>query len=385
MMTDITERGDRERAEIVHPDPINENAQRYEIIDTDVHFLPDWDVLRGYMPEPFRSKLTRYPLVGADFSPQYSTGVMGTGQEVLGTARTAEDMLKTMDELNTDTVMLVPGFQRPQSLYHKAWVSVLSAAYNDYLVDKVLPASDRIKAEIMVNHRDPEAGAAEIKRVGDQDGFISVYTEYGGNYEPIGTADHDPIFEAAVERDLAITIHAGCFWQQMTPVHQGTRTWTELLGIASCGITMASVGAMIMQGLFDKFPDLHITVKEGGFWWIPEFALRGDDFYLSHPGDISLVERKVEAGEEFLAKLPSEYLFENFRFSSQPMCLPKDPKHFQMLWELCKGEDMLLYSSDWPHATFDPPNWVFENALITEEARVKILSGNARTWFPRLG
>jgi predicted TIM-barrel fold metal-dependent hydrolase len=383
-MSEIRSNKSRAQAEIVSPDPINENASRYEIIDTDVHFLPDWDVLRSYMPEPFKSKLTRYPLVGADFSPQYSTGVMGTGQDVMGTARTAEDVLKMMDELHTDMVMLVPGFQRPQSLYHKSWVSVLSAAYNDYLADKVLPASERIKAEIMINHRDPAAGAAEVKRIGDAPGFISVYTEYGGNYEPVGTAPHDPIFAAAVERDLAVTIHAGCFWQQMSPIHQGTRTWTELLGIASVGITMASVGAMILQGLFDKFPDLHITVKEGGFWWLPEFALRGDDFYLSHPGDVSLVERKVEAGEEFLAKLPSEYLFENFRFSSQPMCLPSDPKHFQMLWELCRGEDMLLYSSDWPHATFDPPNWIFENALISEEARVKILSANARNWFPRL-
>jgi len=384
-MSEVTARGDREPAVVVQPDPIHEAAQRYEIIDTDVHFLPDWDVLRGYMPEPFRSKLTRYPLVGADFSPQYSTGIMGTGQDVMGTARTAQDMLNAMDTLNTDTVMLVPGFQRPQSLYHKSWVSVLASAYNDYLADKVLPATDRIKAEIMINHRDPAAGAAEIKRIGDHPGFISVYTEYGGNYEPVGTADHDPIFEAATERDLAVTIHAGCFWQQMTPIHQGTRTWTELLGISSISFTMASVGAMIMQGLFDKFPDLHITVKEGGFWWLPEFALRSDEFYLSHPGDVSLVERKIEAGEEFLNKLPSEYLFENFRFSSQPMCLPKNPKHFKMLWELCKSEDMLLYSSDWPHATFDPPNWIFENALITEEARVKILSSNSRAWFPRLG
>ena len=384
-MADITTHGDRERAEIVQPDPINENAKNYEIIDTDVHFLPDWEDLRKYMPEPYRSKLTRYPLVGADFSPQYATGVMGTGQDVLGTASNAESLIETLDSLSTDTVMLVPGFQRPQSLYQKSWVSVLASAYNDFLANEVLPVSDRIKAEIMVNHRNPQAGADEIKRIGDHPGFISVYTEYGGNYEPIGTADHDPIFEAAVERDLAVTIHAGCFWQQMTPVHQGTRTWTELLGIASCGLTMTWVASMIMQGLFDKFPSLHITVKEGGFWWIPEFALRADDFYLSHPGDVSLVERKVEAGEQYLNKLPSEYLFEHFRFSSQPMCLPKDAKHFQMLWELCRGEDMLLYSSDWPHATYDPPNWIFENALISEEARRKILSENARAWFPRLG
>ena len=51
---------------------------------------------------------------------------------------------------------------------------------------------------------------------------------------------------------------------------------------------------------------------------------------------------------------------------------------------LCKGEDWLLYSSDWPHATFDPLNWVF-NAAISEDGRKKILSENAKGWIRRLG
>ena len=50
---------------------------------------------------------------------------------------------------------------------------------------------------------------------------------------------------------------------------------------------------MIMQGLFDKFPSLHVIIQEGGFWWLPEFMARADDYYLSHPGDIRLVERKL--------------------------------------------------------------------------------------------
>lgn len=383
-MADVMTRDGRERAEIVQPESITKKVQDYEIIDTDIHFLPDWDVLRGYMPEPYRSKLTKYPQVGADFSPQYAIGKAGTGQDVLGRAETADDILKAMDSMGTNTVMLVPGFQRPQSFYHSRWVTVLASAYNDYLVEQVLPVSDRIKAELMINHRDPADGAAEIERVGDNPGFVSVYTEYGGNYEPIGTAKHDCIFDATVKRDLVLTIHAGCFWQQFSPIHQGTRTWTELLGIASVGVTMAWVGSMIMQGLFDKYPTLRVLVKEGGFWWIPEFALRADDFYLCHPGDIALCERKVEAGEEFLNRLPSEYLWDHFRFSSQPMCIPKDEKSFQQLWELCRAEDMLLYSSDWPHATYDPPNWLFDNNVVTEQARKKILSENSKAWFPSL-
>ena len=56
---------------------------------------------------------------------------------------------------------------------------------------------------------------------------------------------------------------------------------------------------------------------------------------------------------------------------------------FKALMTLCRGEDWLLYSSDWPHATFDPLNWVF-NAAISEQGRRKILSENARAWIPRL-
>jgi predicted TIM-barrel fold metal-dependent hydrolase len=235
----------------------------------------------------------------------------------------------------------------------------------------------------MINHRNPADGAAEIRRVGAHPGFVGVYTEFGGNYEPIGTARHDPIFEAAVEHDLVVTSHIGMFWQKATPLAEGTRTWTELVGISAVSISIAYVGSMIMQGLFDKYPTLRMVIKEGGFWWLPEFMARADDYYLSHPGDIRLVERKLESGEKFLSKLPSEYFESNIRFSSQPMCFPRSPEHFKLLMTICKGEDWLLYSSDWPHATFDPLNWVF-NSVISEAGRRKILSENARGWIKRL-
>ena len=54
------------------------------------------------------------------------------------------------------------------------------------------------------------------------------------------------------------------------------------------------------------------------------------------------------------------------------MCFPKQDLHFKYLMEMCRGEDFLLYSSDWPHATFDPLNWVF-NPHVSEEGRRKIL------------
>jgi predicted TIM-barrel fold metal-dependent hydrolase len=374
---------ERELARRIKPNPIDRRAAAYDVIDTDFHFVPDWEALRRYMPEPFRTELNRYPLVGSDYSPKYAIGIDGTGQDVLGRASSAADVLKVLDEIGVGTVVLSPGFQRPQSMFHPQMVTVLAAAFNDYLVREVFPQSSRIRASIMINHRDPDAGAAEIRRVGDHPQFVGVYTEFGGNYEPIGTARHDPIFQAAAERDLAVILHIGTFWQQFTPLAQGARTWTELVGISSVATCMAFTGSMIMQGLFDKFPQLRIVLQEGGFWWLCDFMARADDYYLNHPGDIQLVERKVEMGERFLRKLPSEYFESNIRFSSQPVCMPRNPRHFKSLMELCRGEDFLMYSSDWPHATFDPLNWVFDPA-VSEEGRAKILGGTARAWYPRL-
>lgn len=373
----------REKATRVKPDPIDPRGRAMEVVDTDFHFLPDWNELRKYMKEPFKSVAKSYPPVGGDYGPAYALDLEGTGQETQGRARTAADILRVIDDIGVDTVIVSPGFQRPQSMFLQTLLNATCSAYNDYLINEVLPVSPRIKCEIMVNHRNPVEGAKEIRRVGATKGFVSVYTEFGGNYEPLGSSKHDPIFEAAAEHNLVVTSHVGAFWQQFTPLHQGARTWTELFGIASCGISMSYIASMIMQGLFDKWPDLRIILKEGGFWWMPEFQARSDDFYLNHPGDIQLTERKLEAGEKFLSKMPSEYFESNIRFASQPMCVPKNMQHFKLLMDMCKGEDMLLYSSDWPHATFDPLNWVFETP-ISEEGRKKILADNAKAWFRRL-
>jgi len=122
---------ERELARRTKPNPIDGRAAAYDVIDTDFHFVPDWEALRRYMPEPFRTELNRYPLVGSDYSPKYAIGMDGTGQDVLGRASTAADVLKVLDEIGVGTVILSPGFQRPQSMFHPQMVSVLASAFND--------------------------------------------------------------------------------------------------------------------------------------------------------------------------------------------------------------------------------------------------------------
>lgn len=371
-------------AERVRPDPIHPQARVWEVIDTDFHLLPEFETLRKFMPEPFRTKLQRYPQVASEYSPDAAISKVGTGQSVHGEAHTGEDVLRVLDEIGVDTVILTPGFQRPQSIFNEPLITAVVRAYNDYLIQEVLPVSDRIKAQIMINQRDPKAGAEEIHRVGENQQFVGVYSEFGGCNEPIGSAKHDPIFDALAEFDLPLAVHIATFWQPSSPLAMGTRTWVECLAIATMGTAMATMGSMILQGLFDKYPGQKILLQEGGFWWIIDFMLRVDEMYLDHPGDIQLVERKLESGEKFLNKLPSEYLLDHFRFSTQPMCKPKKIQEFRSLLQMTHAEELMLYSSDWPHATFDPVNWVFETRALSDSMRRRILSENAKELYKRL-
>lgn len=374
-----------ERAETVRPDPINPKIRAIEVIDTDFHFTPSWEQTRAYLKEPFKSRLFSYPATGGEYNPEPANRRPGGGQDALGSARNANDVLRVLDRNGVDTVILNPGYNRPNAIYNEPVISAVSGAYNQLLAEEVLPASGRIKGSILINQRDPKAGAAEIRRHGDNPDFVAVYAEFGPVYEPLGSAKHDPIFDALDEFDLPLIIHGSGFWPTSSQLAAGTRTWTELLGGCWPATCQTYVSSMIMQALFDKYPDQMILVNEGGLWWVSELGARLDEFYRDHPGDIALVERKLELEETYLNRMPSEYLFDNFRFSTQPMIIPKNRKHFGWMMEMCRGEDMFLYSSDWPHQTFDPANWVVENDdVLPEETQKKILSGNARKLFKRL-
>ena len=374
-----------ERAEAIQPDPIDPRIRTMEVIDTDFHFTPPWDTIRGYLKEPFKSLLFHFPVGGLEYNPEPANEKPGVGQDTHGTAATGADVIAILDQFGTDIVVLNPGYNRPQSIFNEPVIAAIAAAHNDYLIEKVFPVSDRIKANLMICHRDPQMGADEIRRVGHHRQFVGVYSSFSSLYEPLGNAKYDPILDAMRDFDLVLTAHSEGFFPHFSPLWTGARTWIELFGNAPAGNAMAHLAAMIVQGMFDKYPAQKVIFQEGGYWWIPDLMLRLDDFYLGAAGDIALVERKLAAGERKLHKMPSQYILDNVRFSTQPITMPKNRKHFAWLLELCHADELFCFSSDWPHQTMDPANWVVENPdCIPEDMQRKLLSGNARKLYARL-
>jgi predicted TIM-barrel fold metal-dependent hydrolase len=370
---------------IAAPDFINPKIRTMDVVDTDFHFSPTWASIRKHLKEPFKRLLHRFPKGSQEYSPEAAFEKERKGAKDRPVPETAADVLDIMDKFGTDTVILNPGYDRPQTLFNEPSITAIAAAHNDYLINEVFPVSDRIKANIMICQRDPQRGADEIRRVAHHPQFVGVYTSFGALFESIGTAKHDPILDAMQEHDLVLSSHTEGFFNHFTPLWTGSRTWVELFGNAPVGACMAHLAAMVMQGMFDKYPQQKVVFQEGGYWWLPDLMLRLDDFYLAAPGDIALVERKLEAGEQHLRKMPSEYILENVRFSTQPISIPKNRKHFAWLLEMCHADELFCFSSDWPHSTMEPANWVVENPdCIPEAMQRKILSGNARSLYTRL-
>ena len=284
---------EREKAEAVSPDPINPKIRQMEVIDTDFHFTPSWKTIRSYLKEPFQSLLFHYPVGSLEYNPEPANEKPGVGQDTHGIAATGADVIKILDQFGTDTVILNPGYNRPQSIFNEPMIAAIAAAHNDYLIKEVFPVSPRIKASLMICHRDPFMGAEEIRRVGHHKQFVTVYSSFSALYEPLGNAKFDPILDAMQEFGLTLTCHSEGFFPHFTPLWNGARTWIELFGNAPAGNCMAHLAAMIVQGMFDKYPNQKVIFQEGGYWWLPDFMLRMDDFYLGSGGDIALVERKL--------------------------------------------------------------------------------------------
>jgi predicted TIM-barrel fold metal-dependent hydrolase len=376
---------DRERATAVEIDPINPKIRAMEVIDTDFHFSPSWKILHRYLKEPFKRLLYSYPLTSMDYNPEPANEKPGVGQDTHGQAQTGADVIRILDQFAIGTVVLNPGLNRPGHMFNEPVIAAVASAYNDYMMAEVFPVSPRIKANIMVCQRDPHAAAAEIRRVAHHPQFMGVFTEFSALFEQIGHAKFDPLLDAAKDYDLAITAHSSGFFPHFTPLWLGASTWIELFGNAPAGNCMAHVAAMIIQGMFDKYPDQMVLFQEGGYWWIPDLKLRLDDFYMGSGGDIALVARKLATGERKLKKLPSEYFASNVRFSTQPVTIPKNRKHFAYLLELCDAKNLFCYSSDWPHQTLDPASWVVEHPdCIDEDMQKRILSGNAKAMYKRM-
>lgn len=247
---------------------------------------------------------------------------------------------------------------------HTEFDAAVARAINNWMVPTWLESDSRFLASIIVGYDDPALAAEEIERWGSDPRFVQVYLRQGTR-EPIGRRRYWPIFEAAERHGLTIGMHFGAISGNPLTSAGWPSYYIEEHAVTPA-VFQSHIISLICEGVFERFPKLKFVCIESGFAWLPSLMWRLDKQW-----------RRLGAEMPHVERLPSETIREHIRLTTQPMEEPDKFAHLLQTIEHFGSDDMLIYSSDYPHWDYDAPDRAIR-ATMPDELRRKIFSENAR-------
>ncbi|WP_214367555.1 amidohydrolase family protein [Pseudonocardia sp. H11422] len=348
------------------------------IVDCDVHnAVPNDAALRPYLSSRWRDHMDQ---VGArTFSP-YEAGYVYPKVSPGGGARTDAwppggglpgsdlDFMREqlLDRYGIDLAIL-NCLYRAAEQRNEDYGAALARAVNDWQVEHWLERDSRLRASITVTFESPELAAEEIRRAAaSHDGFVQVLL-FPRTLAPLGRRRYWPIYDAAQECGLPVGIH----FASTTGAPITSAGWPSFYiedHTAMSVAFQAQVTSLIFDGVLDRFGQLKIVLVEGGFAWVPPLMWRLDGLY-----------HRLGAEVPDLQRLPSEYLRDRVRITTQPIEEPERPADLLDLIDEI-GRDILMFSTDYPHWDFDHPQRAFQTTLPAD-VHERIMRGNALDYY----
>ena len=344
---------------------------KYGIIDCDIHPFPRPGALNKYLSERWRKHIAEYgqfsagPYAGRGTYPRFQPFLSRRDSFPPDGSPPGSDVdfmrEQLLDAYNIAYGVLEPLLGGNYSRNLDA-AAALSSAMNDWQAAEFVDPEPRLRASILIAADDPKAAVAEIeKRAGD---WRFCQIQLGSKTsEPIGRRRYWPIFEAALKHGFSIGLHVGGT-QSSAPSPGG---WPQFYAEEHQMLThsmMNQTASLILEGVFDVFPDLKVVMIEGGFGWVPQLGWRMDANWAKMRSEVPDLKRK-----------PSEYLRTNLWYATQPVEEPEHPDDLRQIFEWI-GWDRMVYSSDYPHWDFDDPHlaWRFQ---MTDVEKRNLLHDNA--------
>lgn len=322
------------------------NLSLQPIVDCDVHVvLPGMDDLMPHLAPQWREAIAQRGI------PEIETNTYPNGSPLTTRSdwrsQTAPhhavglDRLVTegMDAFGTDIAICncLYGFQMLNS---EDMGQAFARAINDWMVTEWLDKEPRLRASIVVPMQNPDMCVDEITRCADDDRFVQVLLLAMGDM-PLGKRYHWPIFAAAERHGLPIALHAGSMYRH--PVTGIGWPTYHVQDYASQSLAMQTqLTSLICEGVFQKFPDLKVVMSESGFTWLPAYLWRLDKYWQGLRMEVP-----------WLTVSPSEIVRSNVRFTLQPVDAPPSPAQMERVFEHLGCDDLLLFSTDFPHWQFD--------------------------------
>src|SRR5215218_4547272 len=256
-----------------------------------------------------------------------------------------------------------------QMVFSEDMATAFCSALNDWLVKEWLDKDARLRGSIVIPVQSAEKSVAEIERCAKDNRFVQVLMLVMGDM-PLGKRAYWPIYAAAERLGLPIGIHAGSAYHN-PPTSVGWGSYHIEDYVAQAQAFQTQLTSLIIEGVFARHPKLKMVMLESGFTWLPSYLWRLHKFW-----------RGVRMETPWVDRAPMEIVRSNIRFSLQPIDAPPDSATLNRLFDHMQSDELLLFSTDYPHWQFDGDDVL--PAGISESLVRKIMIDNPHATYGRL-
>ena len=274
-----------------------------------------------------------------------------------------------LDKHNVERVVLSFDTGQNAALRNPYLAFECARAANDWTMEQWLDGKDdRLYGAMLTANAMPEQAAMEVRRVGRHPRIVEVLMDANPLGIPFGHPIYSPIHEAAAEMGLPIVFHIGMDGYGVAHPTAGGLPGNrlEFHSLLPQGMVHNLV-SFITHGVFERFPTLKLFIVEAGVSWIPWLLWSLDSHY-----------KLLRLESPWVKRLPSEYIFEHVRITTQPLEDGPDGRQLVELLQTVDGiEDLLCFASDYPHWDADDPYYVARK--LPQKWLPKIFYENARS------
>jgi predicted TIM-barrel fold metal-dependent hydrolase len=341
-------------------------------IDCDIHpRLPTPRTLSGYMDAHWRSAVdvrgidTFESISYPPGSPLTMRPDWRAAEADAGPAQVAKALLDPCRFAHAIVNCLFPvQYFRDENL-----AAAFAQAVNDWLAQTWLAADPRLLGSAVLPLQSVDRSVEEIERRAGDRRFVQLLVLAMGE-SPLGKSRYWPIYAAAERHGFTIGIHAGSSYHQAVTGSGWPTYYLEDYAAQALGFH-TQLGSLICEGVFVKYPKLKVVLIESGITWLPPYLWRLCKSWRGVRSEVPWVDRS-----------PEEFVRDHVRMTLQPFDAPPAGEHIGRILDQLRSDDMLLFSSDFPHWQFDGAAML--PAGLDAQLRRKILSDNPRATYPRL-
>ena len=266
--------------------------------------------------------------------------------------------LKAMDEAKVDVAVV--SLTGPSVYWGTAEQSMeATRVINDDMqaAQKAYPERIRWMATLPWQH--PERAVKELKRACDN-GAVGVFVLANIRGQFLTDPLFEPIWKAIDDRKLPVLLHP-----TVPPGFeaQGIDKYSLAAAVAFTYDTTLAVCRMVLDGFFDRFPNLKLIASHGG-GTIPYISSRVDMFH-----------QLTATAREKISQSPQKY-FEHIYYDA----VVYQQNSLQACIDLA-GPAHVLYGSDYPHQTGDMKGCLGRVDSLPKDQKEAIRCGNAQRLF----